>query len=101
IVSLFLCHANCTALKQREWQYMRFLIRRRGRPLDRGRMVRLSASSEDPLLAVFRPWTSEEYHAMAVFDRTGSRLGCIPEEAVLKRFFEGGKPRARIGELLR
>src|SRR5690606_40364047 len=81
--------------------YMRFLIRRRDRPLDGGRMVRLSVSSEDRLLAVLRRWKKEVYHVMEVFDRKGRRLGCIPEEAVLKRFFEGGNPRARIGELLR
>ncbi|GAA5344831.1 stage IV sporulation protein FB [Planifilum fimeticola] len=100
IVALFLCHANWTALKQRELQYMRFLIQRRDRPHDGGRMIRLPVSSEDRLLAVLRRWRKEVYHVMEVFDLQGRHLGCIPEEVVLKRFFEGGNPRMRIGELL-
>src|SRR5690606_3058999 len=93
--------ANWTALKQREWQYMRFLIRRRDRPLDGGRMVRLSVSSEGRLLAVFRRWIHEVYSVMEVLERTGRRLVCIPEDAVWKRSSERGNPRARISELLR
>ncbi|MFS8512519.1 MAG: M50 family metallopeptidase [Planifilum fulgidum] len=101
IVSLFLCHANWTALKQREWQYMRFLIRRRDRPLCGGRMVRLAVSSEERLLTVLKGWKKEVYHVMEVFDRKGRPLGSVPEEVVLKRFYEGESPRARISELLR
>jgi len=50
---------------------------------------------------VLKGWKKEVYHVMEVFDRKGRPLGSVPEEVVLKRFFEGENPRARIGELLR
>lgn len=100
IVALFLCHANWVALKQREWQYMRFLIQRRDRPLVGVRKVRMPVSSDDLLLTVLRRWNKEVYHVLEVFDLQGRRLGCVPEDVVLHRFFEGKDPRMRIGELL-
>lgn len=100
IVALFLCHANWTALKQRELQYMRFLIQRRVSPHAGGRELRLCVSSDDLLLTVLKRWNKEVYHVLEVFDLQGRRLGCIPEDVVLKRFFEGDNPRIRIGELL-
>jgi stage IV sporulation protein FB len=100
IVALFLCHANWVALKQRELQYMRFLIRRRDRPLDDGRVMRLSVSSDELLLTVLKRWNKEVYHVLEVFDLQGRLLGRIPEDVVLNRFFEGRNPRIRIRELL-
>lgn len=100
IIALFLCHANWIALEQKELQFMRFLIQRRVRPYDGGRVIRLSVSSEDLLLAVLKRWNKEVYHVLEVFDLQGRRLGSIPEEEVLKRFFEGENPRIRIGQML-
>jgi stage IV sporulation protein FB len=100
MVALFLCHANWMALRQKELQYMSFLIRRRDRLTGGARVIRLPVSPEESLLSVLKRWRKEVYHVLEVVGPHGRPVGRIPEEVVLNRFFEGDNPRVRIGELL-
>ncbi|PTX59401.1 sporulation factor SpoIVFB [Melghirimyces profundicolus] len=100
IIALFLIYSNVTAFRQRDYQYMRFLIRRReGYVPAHARIVRLPVTREDALLSVLKKLRKEAYHILMVKDRRG-QWRPLPEEAVFRHFFDDRKTDGRIGDLI-
>lgn len=102
VIAVFLCHANWAALKQKEFQYVRFLMHKKAAPIpDDSRVVQLVVRPDERLLNVVKRWYKEAYHVLIVKDRTSGQMVAIPEEAVLHRYFDERDPRCTVGELLR
>ncbi|WP_091566926.1 M50 family metallopeptidase [Melghirimyces thermohalophilus] len=100
MIALFLIYSNVTAFRQREFQYMRFLIRRRESPVpEDARIVEIPVQREEALTNVMRKLRKESYHVLLVQDLRG-RWHPLPEEAVLRRFFDEKKPDSRMGDLI-
>lgn len=102
VVAVFLFHHNWTALRQKEYQYIRFLMARQKGPIpDQAPVIQLPVYSDEPLFRIVKHWYKEAYHVLVVTDRISGRVVAIPEEAVLHRYFDEGDPRCQVGELIR
>ncbi|OYD08248.1 M50 family metallopeptidase [Paludifilum halophilum] len=100
MIALFLAYANWMALKQKEFQYVRFLMHRKEcPPPDSARIVQLNVCREEPLYAVLKRMRKEAYHVFVVRDRQG-RLCSLPEEVLLGRFFDDKAASSMIGDLV-
>jgi stage IV sporulation protein FB len=100
-ISLFLVFSNLMALRQRNYQYLRFLIQRlnHGVPYDL-LIKKLTVNEAEPLWLVIKRWYKEKYHVLEVIDQQGRVLGFLPEEKVLEKYFNHSNPRCRMKELI-
>lgn len=101
LLSLFLVYSNVMALKQKNIQYIRFLLRRREKGISHRAQIRtLCVNERDPLWQVVKHWYKEHYHVFKVIDRKGRVIGMIPEEKILSKYFESAQPNCKIKELI-
>ncbi len=101
VIAVFLLYHNWIALRQKEYQYIRFLMsRQRGKIPEYAPVIQLPVYSDEPLISVVKRWYKEAYHVLVVTDRESGQVAAIPEEAVLHRYFDEGDPRCQVGELL-
>ncbi|MFC4078375.1 M50 family metallopeptidase [Salinithrix halophila] len=95
IVALFLFYSNWIAMRQRDYQYMRFLMHRREhRVPDSAPIIQLPVRPEEPLLTVLKRFRKEAYHVVVVQKPKGG-WATVPEEAVFRCYFD----EKRIGGL--
>jgi stage IV sporulation protein FB len=96
MIAVFLLHANWQAWRQREFQFMRFLVSRKSHPPPpSSRLITLRVSPRATLLSVVKNWRKEAYHVIMV---RGTRR-VIPEEVVLSRLLDHSEHDRCIGEL--
>jgi stage IV sporulation protein FB len=101
VIGLFLLQANWFAWRQKEYQYIRFLMHRRHIPVPAtARVISIDARDTDSLLKVIRRFRKEAYHVVHVVDGKGRRLCSIPEEVLLKAYFDDKKLQAALGDLI-
>ncbi|TCS96494.1 site-2 protease family protein [Hazenella coriacea] len=100
-LSLFLVYSNVIALKQKNIQYIRFLLRRRERGISHSAKIQtLCVNERDPLWSVVKRWYKEHYHVLKVVDQKGRVIGFIPEEQILEQYFDSARPNCKIKELI-
>ncbi|MBA4496160.1 M50 family metallopeptidase [Paenactinomyces guangxiensis] len=101
LIALFLFLSNAMALKQRNFQFLRFLIQRRDQGVSHEAMIKkLTVQEDEPLRMVVRKLYKEKYHVLEVIDKQGQVIDFLPEEKVLQRYFDLHDPRCLIRELI-
>jgi stage IV sporulation protein FB len=101
LMAIFLLFSNGIALKQKHYQYMRFLLRRKDHGVPHGAPIQtLQVREEVPLWQVIKKWYKERYHVMEVIDQQGRVIGFLPEEKLLEKYFEKHNPHCVIKELI-
>jgi stage IV sporulation protein FB len=101
LIALFLLFANGIACKQKNYQYMRFLLKRRDHGIPYGASIDVRQVREEvPLWKVIKTWYKERYHLIEVIDRQGRVIGLLSEEKMLEKYFAQYQPRCLIKELL-
>jgi stage IV sporulation protein FB len=101
LIALFLLFANGIAYKQKNYQYMRFLLGRRDGRIPHGAPIYVRQVREEvPLWKVIKTWYKERYHMVEVIDRQGRVIGLLSEEKMLEKYFAQYQPRCLIKELL-
>lgn len=100
VIALFLVYSNGIAFKQRDFQYMRFLMKRSESTVPaHARIVQLKVNHDEILASVLKRLQKEAYHIVMVRDSRGV-WSPLPEEALFRRFFHEKKPDSRIGDLI-
>jgi stage IV sporulation protein FB len=101
LISIFLLISNFVAFKQRNYQYMRFLLQRRDIGVSHEASIHsLQVAEDEPLWKVMKKWYKEKYHVIQVVDQQGIVIGFLPEEKVLEKYFEHHDHRCIIKELI-
>lgn len=101
VIAVFLLVSNVLLWRQKNYQYMRFLMQRQIEDnLTEKPVSPILVTLEDTVLSTIKKWKKGVYHVMVVSDKTGSVVRVLPEELVLQHFFSGTSPYGKIGELL-
>lgn len=100
IIAMFLIYSNLIALKQRDYQYMRFLMKRSQSVVpSHARIIELRVHPDEALVSVLKKLRKESYHILLVRDAKG-QWRPLPEEVLFRHFFDEKKPDSRIGDLI-
>lgn len=101
LIALFLLFSNIIALRQKNFQYLRFLIQRRDKGVSYEALIKkMTVRADEPLRHVMKKWYKEKYHVLEVVDPQGKVIGFLPEEKVLKKYFDQYNPRCVMRELI-
>lgn len=101
VISIFLLVTNVLLWRQKNYQYMRFLMQRQiAENVENKPIVPILVSREDTVLSTIKKWKKEVYHVIVVRDGTGSTLSVLPEEWLLRHFLSGTSPFGKISDLL-
>jgi stage IV sporulation protein FB len=90
-IAMFLLMTNIKHLRAHHLQYLRFLLYRRHNGVSHDVPIRKVEIS--PVLqtaSIMQNWYKECYHVFEMKDQTGKTIGFIPEEKLLKKYFEDG-----------
>ncbi|MFD1426456.1 stage IV sporulation protein FB [Kroppenstedtia sanguinis] len=100
VIALFLLYSSGIAFKQRDYQYMRFLMKRSESTVSaQARIVRLQVNHDETLVSVLKRLQKEAYHVVMVRDSQGG-WSPLPEEVLFRSFFHEKKPDCRMGDLI-
>lgn len=100
-IALFLLFSNIMAWRQKNYQYLRFLLTRADiHPPQSGRKKRLSISAEMPLKRAIQYLYKEKVHEWEVLDHQGRVLGCVSEKRLLDMCVYQGLHYLKVKELL-
>ncbi|MBA4541384.1 M50 family metallopeptidase [Thermoactinomyces daqus] len=86
LIALFLLYSNLRALKQRHYQFLRFLLSRTRSRISSKPVKKMTVHGKAELKVVVQMLYKERYHILEVTDRTGKVIGFLPEETLLSRF---------------
>lgn len=107
IIALFLFFSNWQLLRNSPYQYMRFLMQRKidyeaDGPIGQ-RVFPLIVPSSYTVDETCRLFLRGKYHLIYIVEYNSDRniIGMIPEERVLRVFFEEKTPQCAVAELLR
>lgn len=101
IIALFLLISNILMWRQKNYQHMRFLLKRQiDDRLSRKPVKPILVTPQEPILSVMKKWKKEVYHVIVVRDDKGSVIRVLPEESLLNHFFHGTSPLSKLCELL-
>ncbi len=101
LIALFLLFSNVVTLRQKNFQFLRFLIQRRDFGISHERPIKkLTVREDEPLWTVVKKWYKERYHILKIVDRQGRMIGFLPEEKVLEYYFNHSVPGCIIKELI-
>lgn len=102
IVAAFLLLSNVFSWRQKNYQYMRFLMKRQIDETLPGKPVTpVLVTPEDTVLSTIKKWKKEAYHVMVVRDWSGNVVRVLPEEWLLDRFFNGTSPHGKLVEFFK
>lgn len=100
MIAVFLIYSNMRAFKQRDYQYMRFLMKRSESVVPfHARIMELRVQADETLVSVLKKLRKESYHILLVRDAQG-KWHPLPEEVLFQHFFDERKPNSRIGDLI-
>lgn len=95
LISFFLLFSNVKAIRQKQVQFIRFLLHRHYQGMkDDYAIQKVIAMANEPLAKVIKRWYKERYHVVEVVDERGNIFGFLPEEMVLQKYFQN--PNARL-----
>lgn len=101
VIAIFLLISNLLLWRQKNYQYIRFLLgRQTDKNLTNKRVAALTVTVEDTIISAIKKWKKEVYHVIVVSDERGNVLRVLPEETVLWHFFNGSTPYGKFCELL-
>jgi stage IV sporulation protein FB len=88
LISLFLLYSNLMALKQRRYQFMRFLLSRTRPRISAKPVKKITVNGNTELKKVVRCFYKERYHIVEVTDEKGNVIGFLAEETLLNKFLQ-------------
>ncbi|MBD1371774.1 M50 family metallopeptidase [Hazenella sp. IB182357] len=101
VLMSFLIFSNIVALKQRRYQFIRFLLSRLNqKSVLKQKRKALTVYEDDGLWHTMTGWYKGKYHVIRILDPTGNVVGQITEEMILKHYFEYGHYHSDVNELL-
>lgn len=101
IIAAFLIVSNVIMWRQKNYQFMRFLMQRQiDEHLDEKPVIPLLAMPEDTVLATIKRWKKEAYNIIVVQDHSGNVIRVLSEQWLLNHFLRGSSPRGNLGDLL-
>ncbi|WP_083426306.1 M50 family metallopeptidase [Thermoactinomyces sp. DSM 45891] len=87
-ISVFLLYSNVISYRQREYQFIRFLLHRLEKGIDpKWRSVQIRHAGGATLRQIVKSWYKEKEHIVEVMGEDGGVLGVLTEEQLLKRYF--------------
>lgn len=87
-IAIFLLYSNVISYRQREYQFIRFLLQRWERGVEKNwRQIRIRCSGKTSLRQIVRTWYKEKVHQVEVIDEHGVVLGDLTEEQILEKYF--------------
>ncbi|MXQ55327.1 M50 family metallopeptidase [Shimazuella alba] len=89
-IALFLLMTNIKHLRAHHLQYLRFLLHRHHHGISHDVPIHRVQIQQVTTTSILHSWYKECYHVFELTDRKGNSLGFIPEERLLKRYFEDG-----------
>ncbi|MFC7440841.1 site-2 protease family protein [Laceyella putida] len=100
-IALFLLFSNVMAWRQKNFQYIRFLLSRSEiHPPPSGHKKKLSVLADTPLKRAIKHLYKEKIHEWEVLDRQGRVLGCVTEKRMLDMCVNKGLHYLKVKELL-
>jgi stage IV sporulation protein FB len=100
-IALFLLFSNIMAWRQKNFQYIRFLLNRAGnRTPTAGRRRKRSVQGDLTLKGAVKQLYKETVHEWEVRDRHGRVLGCVSEQLLLDACVNKGLHHLKVKELL-
>lgn len=101
VIAVFLLISNVLLWRQRNYQYMRFLLSRQTEKNLKNKPVSaLMVTEEDTIISVTKKWKKEAYNIVVVSDTRGNVVRVLPEESVIWHFFNGTTPYGKFCEFL-
>lgn len=89
VIGLFLFLSNWSMLKQKNVQFLRFLLKRHHQGVDPlFPITRIRVREDVPLPQVIGKWYKERYHVVEVLDGKNRPIGFVPEELLLEQYFQ-------------
>jgi stage IV sporulation protein FB len=91
-IALFLFITNVKHIRRQRLQYLRFLLHRHHHGIGpKATIRRVCLQHPITIASVYRCWYKECYHVFELINQRGESVGFIPEERILKQYFQDGK----------
>lgn len=101
IIAVFLFVSNVLLWRQKNYQFMRFLMQRQ---IDEHTVEKpvtsVLAMPDDSVLGTIKKWRKEAYNIIVVHDDNGNVLRVLSEQWLLNHFLSGSSPRGKLGDFL-
>lgn len=92
-IAVFLLYSNVISYRQREYQFIRFLLQRFEQGVEPNwRSTKIRCSGKTSLRQIVRKWYKEKVHHVEVTDPYGVVLGYLTEEQILEGYFTNSPP---------
>lgn len=87
-IAAFLLYSNLISYRQREYQFVRFLLQRFERGAEKNwRHIKIRCAGKTALRQIVRTWYKEKVHHVEVTDEHGVVLGILTEDQILEKYF--------------